>query len=336
MRPGGELSGCFLFMVLILSESNDTTTSQVMEWLIAMGKTVLRLNECDKMTAFSIINGNAQLQFFQMSTQQQVAFDLNAVDMFWFRKRTFNLKEWVGQQFGNACIEKYIDRELGVTAAYLHYLLSQKPNLAVLFTASMNKLVVNQMAVAVGLQIPAYIISTQKAELYNFLANHNDACITKAISETFFIQVEGGFLVSYTEPANRQDLVDYGDNMMPVLLQNKVDKKYELRIFYLNGTCYSSAIFSQNDKQTQVDFRKYNYAKPNRTVPFSLPAAVAEKIHLLMQQLNLKTGSIDMLVDQNGGYIFLEVNPVGQFGMVSEPCNYFLEQKVAQFLAAAS
>lgn len=307
-----------------------------MEWLLAAGKPVVRLNECDKMTAFTMVNGKAHLQFFQLSTQQTIAFDTDAVDMFWFRKRSFNLQQWIGELFNNADIEQYIGRELGVAASYLHYLLSQKPNLAVQFTASMNKLVVNQLASTLGLQIPDYIIATRKEELAAFLEKHNNDCITKAISETFFIQVDKGFVVSYTEAAHLKDLAAYGDDTMPILLQKKVQKKYELRIFYLNGTCYSSAIFSQNDQQTQVDFRKYNYTRPNRTVPFTLPAAVANRLHLLMQQLKLTTGSIDMLVSQQNEYIFLEVNPIGQFGMVSEPCNYFLEAKVADYLMAAS
>ncbi len=51
-----------------------------------------------------------------------------------------------------------------------------------------------------------------------------------------------------------------------------------------------------------------------------------------MDKLDLNCGSIDMIVNTKNEFIFLEVNPVGQFGMVSEPCNYFLEKKVAEFL----
>jgi D-alanine-D-alanine ligase-like ATP-grasp enzyme len=51
-----------------------------------------------------------------------------------------------------------------------------------------------------------------------------------------------------------------------------------------------------------------------------------------MKDLSLKTGSVDFILDQNDKYYFLEVNPIGQFGMVSYPCNYNLEKKVAYFL----
>lgn len=51
-----------------------------------------------------------------------------------------------------------------------------------------------------------------------------------------------------------------------------------------------------------------------------------------MNSLNLNTGSIDLIVDTQDNYYFLEINPVGQFGMVSQPCNYYLEKKVAEYL----
>ena len=114
--------------------------------------------------------------------------------------------------------------------------------------------------------------------------------------------------------------------------RNRLIKKYEVRVFYLDPEFYSMAIFSQRDDQTQVDFRKYNLEKPNRCVPYELPKAIEHKLKALMNILDLNSGSIDLIVNKDDDYIFLEVNPVGQFAMVSEPCNYFLEKKVAEFL----
>ena len=51
-----------------------------------------------------------------------------------------------------------------------------------------------------------------------------------------------------------------------------------------------------------------------------------------MRQINLRTGSIDMIVDQNGNYIFLEINPVGQFVAYGEFCNYYLDREMAKIL----
>ena len=51
-----------------------------------------------------------------------------------------------------------------------------------------------------------------------------------------------------------------------------------------------------------------------------------------MTKLEYKTGSIDLLLDTENNYYFLEINPVGQFGMVSIPCNYNIEKKIAEYL----
>jgi D-alanine-D-alanine ligase-like ATP-grasp enzyme len=55
-----------------------------------------------------------------------------------------------------------------------------------------------------------------------------------------------------------------------------------------------------------------------------------------MDNFNLNTGSIDIIKDNNGEYIFLEVNPVGQFGMTSIPCNFYLEKKIAEYLISST
>ncbi|MFM2393606.1 MAG: grasp-with-spasm system ATP-grasp peptide maturase [Bacteroidota bacterium] len=51
-----------------------------------------------------------------------------------------------------------------------------------------------------------------------------------------------------------------------------------------------------------------------------------------MSYFKLDSGSIDFVLTKEGDFGFLEINPVGQFGMVSFPCNFHLEKKIALFL----
>ncbi len=53
-----------------------------------------------------------------------------------------------------------------------------------------------------------------------------------------------------------------------------------------------------------------------------------------MDKIGLNCGSIDMIRGTDGKYYFLEVNPNGQFGMVSSPCNLGLYKLVAETLIA--
>jgi glutathione synthase/RimK-type ligase-like ATP-grasp enzyme len=119
---------------------------------------------------------------------------------------------------------------------------------------------------------------------------------------------------------------------MPSLIQRKIDKKYEIRVFYLMGNMYSMAIMSQNKNETEIDFRNYQNQNPNRTLSYELPDEINKKIIKLMDVLKLNSGSIDFIYNTNNEYVFLEVNPVGQYGMVSYPCNYYIEKKIANYL----
>lgn len=184
-----------------------------------------------------------------------------------------------------------------------------------------NKIDILNLAVEVGLKIPDTIIAN------NFDRIRTNDYITKPLDNgTSFIHDNRKYTIFTTiiSKINRK--------FIPSLIQEKIEKKYEIRTFYLDGECYSMAIFSQNDKQTQVDFRQYNYSKPNRNIPYKLPLEIEEKLKKLMDGLQLKTGSIDIIKGIDGEYYFLEVNPVGQFGMTSKPCNYNLEKKIYEKL----
>jgi len=51
-----------------------------------------------------------------------------------------------------------------------------------------------------------------------------------------------------------------------------------------------------------------------------------------MARLNLETDSVDLIEGVDGQRYVPELSPVGQFGMVSHPCNYRLERRIAQYL----
>ena len=71
-------------------------------------------------------------------------------------------------------------------------------------------------------------------------------------------------------------------------------------------------------------------------IPCILPDEIERKLHNLMEFIEFNTGSIDMIVTPANEYVFLEVNPVGQFAFVSDNCNYQLERKIANQLIQLS
>lgn len=196
--------------------------------------------------------------------------------------------------------------------------------------ASVNKLIVLENAKRLGLNIPKTFVCTKKSDLKKLKLKYG-SLISKAIGDILPLQNDKEILSFLTLEISEDVMNELPCNFFPSLVQVKIEKNFEIRSFYFFGKFYSMAIFSQKDEMTKVDFRNYNYTMPNRMVPYVLPRNIELKLNNLMNQLGLNTGSIDLI--KNGNYFyFLEINPVGQFGMVDYPTNAGLFRIVAEKL----
>lgn len=133
---------------------------------------------------------------------------------------------------------------------------------------------------------------------------------------------------TYAEIVERKNI--HIKEFSPSLLQEYIDKDYEVRSFYLKGAIYSMAILSQANSNTAIDFRKYDVVRPNRYVPYKLPDVLEKKMKTIMDLLKLVCGSFDIVKSTGGSYYFLEINPYGEFELLSRSCNYNLEYKYAK------
>jgi ATP-GRASP peptide maturase of grasp-with-spasm system len=300
-------------MILIISKNSDRTTIQIIKWISAVGKKWIRVNE-DELFEIKVIKKRIYLK------SQRNDFFLDEIQSVWYRRGGINFKRLL---YDNPSINIHMNEAQYWLEDYVIKNLEAKRHINTQTNAHVNKLVVLEVAKNVGLEVPDY-----------FLAENTDDII---LGQTIVKSITGNVIL---ESINKnEDGVMYTTiiketeekNFFISFFQNKIDKDFEIRSFYLNGTFSSMAIFSQNDEQTKTDLRKYNMEKPNRNVPYNLPKAVEEKAHLLMTALDLNSGSIDF-IKSGDHYYFLEVNPIGQFGNVSTDCNYSLERKIAEFL----
>ncbi len=328
-------------MILILSQSSlESTTEEVMDWLAALGGRCVRLNGDD-------IEGRAALRFQVADGETTLGFEAGGVELplaeigaVWFRRWLFERRhEGVGllarPGAENHTLHHQLRRHLSLESRRLSdFIFSSFDHLPWLShprRSSLNKLDVLQRAARAGVATPATLVTTEREALRRFCAEHGTV-ITKPIGEVdAFIEGEVSHFL-FTTPLGPAEIDDLPERFAPSLFQELVEKAYELRVFYLDGEFHAMAIFSQNDAQTRVDFRQYNRQRPNRNVPYRLAPGLAARLRHLMDGLGLETGSIDLLVARDGREVFLEINPVGQFGMVSHPCNYPLERKVAELL----
>ncbi|HSN87851.1 MAG TPA: grasp-with-spasm system ATP-grasp peptide maturase [Thermoanaerobaculia bacterium] len=339
-------------MILILSQADgEPTTEWVMDWLDALGVPFLRLNgeDLDGLSggpglSVRIDAGRAGREVavnFAGPHEEPLPFPAEAVTAVWYRRWQASgcvaalplLPPGAPDPRGAAfTIRRHLSFELWKLSETLFSRFAAVPWLSDPAHDSPNKLKVLETAAHHGLEVPATLVTTRRHDLERFAERHG-TLITKSIGEPEMFFFEKDFFMLYTAEVGPEEITALPDRFFPSLFQERLEKKYEIRVFFLDGRCYPMAIFSQLDARTQVDFRRYNRKRPNRTVPYRLPAEIEAKIAALMASLELETGSLDLIRTPDGRHVFLEVNPIGQFGMVSRPCNYFLERRVAEVLA---
>ena len=224
----------------------------------------------------------------------------------------------------------HLHKEQEAYTDLVHYLLCVKRHIGTDKDHHINKFIQLNIAMEIGLSVPNSYFVNNKSELKNVILEKE--AVTKSSNYVFdFIYNDRSYL-TYTEKVNSLDLKKIPETFMLSYCQENIRKICDIRVFYFDKKCYSMAIMSQDNSSTQIDFRKYDYDNPNKSVPFTLPFEIEKKIIMLMERLNLISGSLDFILDTSGNFIFLEINPVGQFGMIDFPCNYGLHKMIAEYL----
>lgn len=318
---------------IIVSSSTDMTTKYVSEWLYFLNNNLKVITENDAVHIDSVKVG--EISEFNLKIGEDI-INKDEINFVFFRSGAISLNKLSGFYSGYENIMNTSDQ----LKYYLTtYDLAQKEIISWFFhdqfklgknnSSRINKIIVLEIARKSGLKIPETIVTRCKSELYDFAIKHKEL-ITKSIDINCNIEIKDDFFMQYTSAVNIKDIESFPDVFALTLFQQLIKKSFELRIFYLNGKMYSSAIMSQMSSKTKIDYRNYDDTIPNRVVPFNLPVEIEKKIINMMNMLKLETGSIDIMVTDNGEYVFLEVNPNGQFLGISVKCNYYLDREIAK------
>ena len=324
--------------ILIFSKEKDPGTNKVCAWLRARGAEFLRINidcETPDIDAFELTNDDFRFRY------RERWYGLGELTAVWFQKGGLWLvsdAEAVtipGHMALSNVLSSKIIAETRVAKEYCYHLIeaSGVRMLGNPRNATPNKLIVLNLAASVGLAVPDTLVSNQAPEI---IASEPGGYITKSMSDGVFLwdyEIGHQGYFTYTEQLSDALRVQpEGPVRCPSLIQRKIDKDFEVRSFFIDGRFFSSAIISQNDEKTKVDYRKYNFEKQNRNVPIELPAEVSDKLRRLFASLSLNTGSVDLIVGEDGEFYFLEINPSGQWGRMSEVCNYKIDAVIADWL----
>jgi len=197
-----------------------------------------------------------------------------------------------------------------------------------------NKQLQLGLAAELGFEIPPTLITNDPDELLEFYRCHHGDLIDKQPSTVLSgSQRTGRALMRFTQPVTRRD-VGYARRLRhsPVLFQRNIAKRFELRITVVEDQVLAAEIHSQTTKRTQLDWRHYDWDHtPYRA--HVLPDAVRERCLGLTRRLGLRFGAIDMIVTPDGRYVFLEINPSGQWRWIEDQTGLPISDALCDALA---
>lgn len=117
-------------------------------------------------------------------------------------------------------------------------------------------------------------------------------------------------------------------SLTPIYLQEYMDKKYEVRLTIINGSLFPVRIDSKN----KLDWRQ-NYDELAYSI-IECPDKIKTQCLKLMKHFKLQFGAFDFIVNKKEEWIFLEINPNGQWLWLEQTLHLAISQKIVDYLTS--
>lgn len=310
--------------VLIVSSPADLHARAVMLELTARGTPVELLDLADfpgKLT-LTLEFGNGRRRF-HLRRPGQGELDLETIRAVWWRRpSTFNLP---------TTLRDPAHRRLALSEATtaFHGLFEAMDALWINPPArdasAGHKPYQLDLAQRLGLEIPQTLMTSDPENAHAFWR----ACDGNVIYKQF-LALPDAWAETRRLGETETKVADAAIQLAPVIFQRHVAAVADLRVTIVGDEIFAAAV-DVRDLDYEVDVRLNLNAKH---VAHTLPDDVANLLLALMRRLGLVYGAIDLRLTEDGRYVFLEINPAGQFLYVEEQTGQPIAAALAARLAA--
>jgi hypothetical protein len=194
-----------------------------------------------------------------------------------------------------------------------------------------DKLLQLRLASQHGLAVPRSLLTNDPSEALAFQASLGGSMVAKMLTP-LTISMEGGSDFVFTSEVSAEDLRDAsGLRHSPMLFQERVPKAIELRVVLVGGRAFTGAIDASGSAAGAVDWRRADPGQV-RWSRAELPADRVAALAALTRELGLEYAAVDLILTPAGEYVFLEVNPGGEWGMLERDLDHDISGALAQTL----
>lgn len=181
-----------------------------------------------------------------------------------------------------------------------------------------NKLEQLHRAALLGFETPATLVTNQPDEAEKFRIESGGAIIYKTMAGQLpgqpmeFVNGTGKLLL--TSLVEESIGAEAAIGVAPCMFQEHITKDRELRVTVFEDQVFTCALHSQEDPRSRIDWRHQN-ADFSYTAE-KLPEDVSLNCVEMVRSYGLNYGALDFIVTPDGRYVFLELNPNGQWMFV--------------------
>jgi len=315
-------------MILILSNKWDVTVDFVVKELQEREYPYLRLNTED----LSSLSITTELPDFSIVVEKGTeTIDLvEEIGTVWYRRPGKPFEFVDDEEKPSKGTVEYIREQWGAWVQSLQTI----PGITWVNPPLANQRMeskVHQLRLAheLGFTIPETVVTNDGSTVSEMFSRQNASVISKALSSPIVSETEQDefvFSVHLTEPPSEDD---ESLKICPTIFQETLLPKTDYRVTVIGDVVLPVGIEAEEGGDVPVDWRT---AKENvRFVEEELPTQIEELCREFVDEAGLVFGAID-LVEADGEYVFLEINPNGEWGWLQKPWGVPIAQNLTDYL----
>ncbi len=189
-----------------------------------------------------------------------------------------------------------------------------------------NKILQLVYAQELGFAIPDTLISSDRNCIENFFAKQHSEVVVKALCSPLLELETGDFFIFSNAVDTLEPFSDEEFRTTPSIFQQLIKDKIDVRVTVCGKTVFAVEIRASIGKTLPMDWRTSD--QDLQYVPIELPLALQKKCVSLTKKFGLTFGAIDF-VRVGETFLFLEINPAGEWGWLQRRANLPIAEAIA-------
>ena len=310
--------------VLLVTASYDRAAGLVEERLSRMGEPFFRL-DTDRFPFEIKATYSPETGFTYQDGEQLVKSD--DVAAVWYRRNVApSLPDTIDQYDREFCTREQKAFIEGTLATLNDVRWLSHPSATAYAEHKLGQLT---LARKIGFSTPATSTTNDPVSVKRL--SGNGSLIAKSV-KSGYVNSPDGFQAIFTTRLSQNDLQDLdGLDLAPATFQELIPKKSDIRVTIVGANLFAAEILSQEKESSSIDWRATD--DPDlKHEPHVLPNEIAAKCHEMVHALGLSFGAIDLVRTPEDNYVFLEINPNGEWLWLEYQLEFPIAQSIADWL----